>query len=143
EEMLLCVGAFMNMIGIVSRSYVFINQRNLMNEFNNSPVLDRAKQMKEEEKQVSEQSRELGTEINEKEDTINELEEAKAEIVKDQNHWLTEIGFYPTADPEWILKTNPVKSYFSEMEKRETYEAELAKLASQIEDWKDAISRSE
>lgn len=134
------LGVFMTIIGIASMSYVFIKHRNLMNEFNNSPVLDRANQLKEEEKQVSEQSRDLGTEINEKEDTINELEEAKAEIVKDQNHWLTEIGFYPTADPEWILKTNPVKSYFSEMEKRETYEAELAKLASQIEDWKDAIS---
>src|SRR5699024_6266921 len=134
------LGVFMTIIGIASMSYVFIKHRNLMNEFNNSPVLARANQLKEEEKQVSEQSRDLGTEINEKEDTINELEEAKAEIVKDQNHWLTEIGFYPTADPEWILKTNPVKSYFSEMEKRETYEAELAKLASQIEDWKDAIS---
>src|SRR5699024_6427614 len=134
------LGVFMTLIGIASMSYVFIKHRNLMNEFNNSPVLDRANQLKEEEKQVSEQSRELGTEINEKEDTINELEESKAEIVKEQNHWLTEIGFYPTADPEWILKTNPVKSYFSEMEKRETYEAELAKLASQIEDWKDAIS---
>lgn len=133
------LGVIMTIVGLASVSFVFVKHRNLMNDFNNSPVLDKANYLKDEEKQVSEQSRELGTEINEKEDMINEKEDLRAEIIKEQNHWLTDIGFYPTADPEWILKTNPVKQYFMEIEKREAYETELAKLNSQIEDWKDSI----
>lgn len=132
-------GVIMVVVGFLSSAFVFVKHRNLMNDFHNSPILDKANQLKDEEKQVIEQSRELGIEINEKEDIINNLEEDKEVIIKEQNHWLTDIGFYPTADPEWILKTNPVKQYFLEKEKRDAYEGELNQLYSQIEKWQDII----
>lgn len=129
------IGIMMLAAGAGSIVHVYLKHRQLMNEFNNHPLLEQVAQMREEERQINEQSREYGTEINEKEDVIHNLEEQQEVIIKDQQRWLTEIGFYPTADPTWILKVNPVKQYFIELDKREAYEKELSLLQNKIDEW--------
>ncbi|XJS10027.1 AAA family ATPase [Aerococcaceae bacterium WGS1372] len=133
------IGIVMLIAGGGSVIYVYLKHRQLMNEFNNHPLLEKAVQMKEEERQVNEQSRDFGTEINEKEDMIHRLEEEREVIIKDQQRWLTEIGFYPTADPGWILKANPIKQYFVELDKREAYENELSLLQAKLDKWMTSI----
>lgn len=139
SNIILWIGIILLVMGGAGIAYVYVKHRQLMNEFNNHPILEKAVQLREEERQLSDQSREFGTEINEKEDTISQLEEDRDKIIKDQHRWLTDIGFYPTADPEWILKTNPVKQYFIELDKREAYENELSLLQNKLDNWVSLI----
>lgn len=138
-NMLFWIGLLMTVFGVIASGLVFVKHRQLMKDFEESPILGTIEQLKDDSIQVSDQSKELGIEINQREDTIEELEADYNQLHKDQSRWLTSIGFYPTADPEIILKTDPASLYFEEKNKRYKYEEELKELKDKVEQWNTFI----
>lgn len=137
---LLWIGIFMSMIGLGILANEFIKHRRIISEYNNSPIPEQIIAIKEKEEQLNLESRDLGIEINRLEDIRNSYQNDYEELDRNQKRWLNLIGFYPTADPEIILKTNPVKQYMEESKKKKKYQEELASLSAQVTDWKEMIT---
>lgn len=133
------LGLVILILGLLSIGYIFIEHRKHHQTFSNSPILDKIQDLREREQQYTEQSKQMGTEINQREAALEALAKEIKTVLMDQQRWLIAIGFYPTADPEIILKTNPVKQYFEAKTARTQFEAERDALKEQIIEWRRKI----
>lgn len=134
------IGVILSLVGFGILINEFVNHRKILSDFNHSPIPNQILSIKEKEEQINHESRLLGIEINRLEDVKNNLQEEFQALDNQQKKWLNGIGFYPTADPEIILKANPVKQYFDESKKKSKYEEELRSLLTDIDNWKELLS---
>lgn len=133
------LGLAIALLGLLSVVYIFIEHRKHHKAFKNSPIIEKITDLRQKEQQYSEQSKVLGIEINERESAIEAIASELENVSSQQKRWLIAIGFYPTADPEIILKTNPVKHYFEAKAQRTQYEDEKDKLNEKIVEWRAKI----
>ncbi|MGO4936780.1 AAA family ATPase [Fundicoccus sp. Sow4_H7] len=140
SRMNLIIGAVVAIVGLIMTFAVFIKHRKEFKAFKESPIVSKISELREQENQYKEQINQLGIQINHRDDIINQIDAEIENNVRDQKHWLVEIGFYPTADPEIILKTNPAKQYFEAKDKRTLLEAEKETLEQQTNAWKESIA---
>lgn len=133
------LGLIVALLGFLSVVYIFIEHRKHHNKFKNSPIIEKTAELRQKEQQYGEQSKVLGIEINERESALEAIGNEVDSVTTQQKRWLVAIGFYPTADPEIILKTNPVKHYFEAKALRTQYEQEKETLNDQIFQWQAKI----
>lgn len=135
--LLFWLGIIMLIIGLVSTLYIFYGHRKKYQAFHNSPIVPKIAELRQKEIDYQEQSKAIGIEINHREEGLAEIEKEKQNNAQELQKWLVSIGFYPTADPEWVLKTNPVKAYFEAEALKEHFEAEINKNHKHIEEWRE------
>ncbi|UUX33940.1 ATP-binding protein [Fundicoccus culcitae] len=140
NNMYMIIGGILAVIGVVMSLIVFFKHRQLFKAFKESPVVTKIAELREQENQYKDQSNQLGIQINHRDEIIRQIDAEIENNIRDQKRWLVDIGFYPTADSEIILKTNPVKQYFEAKEKRALLEVEKDKLTEQTENWKMTIA---
>lgn len=133
------LGLVILVLGLLSLGYIFLEHRKQRQTFSNSPIIEKIQDLREREQQYTEQSKQMGTEINQREAALEALAKEIKTVLMDQQRWLIAIGFYPTADPEIILKTNPVKQYFEAKNLRTQFESERDALKEQITEWRRNI----
>lgn len=136
----LWMGAVIGLIGIGSLVYIFSENRKQYRAFHNSPIVTKIQELKEKEVEYHEQSKMLGTQINQLEEAIQDIELSLDDNTQQTSRWLADIGFYPTADPEIILKANPVLHYFAAKDLKEQLSGNLTDLIGKIDDWKKLVS---
>lgn len=93
----------------------------------------------EEEIRYKENIHEYTLEINERDKTIQKLEEEIRKSNVQLKNWLTTIGFYPTADAQWVLQTNPVKQYLEAKDLLQEYMEDKEELTAQIDEWRELL----
>lgn len=133
------IGVIFIVVAIAAGVYVFLQHRNKINAFNNHPSRQKIEELKQQEKVYSEDNEALSTEINNRDELLQEKEQTLTEIELQQKNWLQQLGFHPNADPDIVLKTNPVESYFNLLSKRETYLAEKKLVDQKVTQWQEAI----
>ncbi|WP_028125637.1 ATP-binding protein [Eremococcus coleocola] len=133
------LGVIIAVLGAGALIMVFSSHRQAFKEFRSNPIFEKIDQLKEKEGFAQDQARALGMEINDREERLEALKEDYQAIKNQQAHWLVELGFYPTADPEIVLKANPVKDYFEMKNKTQHYQAELGQTEVAIQTWKTAL----
>lgn len=136
---LILLAAGMVIIGIIAIGQIFFKHRQYIEAFQNNPIHEDIEHFKEDEGRFLEQSRGLGLEINQREADIQEIATKITEIEQAQKSWLVQLGFYPDANPEHVLKTNPAKHYFDAQERHFKYQAERSQLIQDLEDWRDSL----
>lgn len=139
QSVLWWIGVGVTFMGMASMGYIFNENRKRYAAFHNSPVLEKIQDLKEKEIQFHEQGKALGLQINEREATVAQLEEHLKGISEQQVRWLNAIGFYPTADPELILKANPVKHYFRAQLQQEELEEKRVALVENVQQWRATV----
>lgn len=133
------LGLAIALLGLLSVVYIFIEHRKHHKTFKNSPIIEKITELRQKEQQYGEQSKALGIEINERESALEAISAELESVSSQQKRWLVAIGFYPTADPEIILKTNPVKHYFEAKAQRTQFEEEKETLNKKIVEWRAKI----
>src|SRR5699024_10192967 len=130
------LGAVLTVIGLVSSLYVFFEHRKRFNIFHNSPIVSKIQELREKESGYQEQSKAIGIQINQRDEALEKIIEEREEVNRALQKWLVSIGFYPTADPELVLKTNPVKAYFESQSVKEKFIEEKEHNLQLIKDWR-------
>lgn len=138
-DWLMLLAGGMVLIGIMAMVQIFFKHRQYIEEFQANPIHQKIEELKEDEARYLEQSRGLGLEINQRQGDIQDLEDNIQAIRQSQQTWLTELGFYPDADPEHVLKTNPAKHYFEAQERHLKYQTERTQLIRDLETWRDSL----
>ncbi|WP_314211418.1 AAA family ATPase [uncultured Abiotrophia sp.] len=138
-NLLFWLGVLILVVGVLSIAYIFQSNRRRYQAFYNSPVLNKIQDLREKEIQYLEQSKVLGTQINQREEAIEAIEAELKNLASKQSRWLAAMGFYPTADPELILKANPVKQYFAAENQKKDLEAQKDKLTQQLTEWRSLL----
>lgn len=133
------LGLAIALLGLLSVIYIAVEHRKHHQSFKNSPIIEKISELRQKEVQYGEQSKALGIEINQRESALEAIVSEIENVSTQQKRWLVAIGFYPTADPEIILKTNPVKHYFEAKEQRTQFESEKEALSEQILKWRGII----
>ena len=139
QSILWWLGIIITFMGTASMGYIFNENRKRYAAFHNSPVLEKIQDLKEKEQQFHEQGKALGIQINEREAMVAQLEAQLAMIGDQQVTWLNAIGFYPTADPELILKANPVKHYFRAQIQQEELKEKRAIVMEAVQHWRATV----
>lgn len=130
------LGTILTVIGLVSSLYVFFDHRKRFNIFHNSPIVSKIQELREKESDYQEQSKAISIQINQRDEALEKIVEEREEVNKALQKWLVSIGFYPTADPELVLKTNPVKAYFEAQSVKEKFIEEKEHNLQLINDWR-------
>lgn len=136
SQILTYLGIFLIIAGLASGAYVFYRHRTYVNAFQGNPAQDKIESLRQQEAAYQEQSRALGLEINERLAQIEELDAQISQLKAEQKEWLGALGFYPDADPEIVLKTDPVANYDDTMQRLSAYEADLAALQEKVSQWR-------
>ncbi|MCR8968632.1 AAA family ATPase [Facklamia sp. 7083-14-GEN3] len=126
-------------VGILSSAYVFFEHQKYKKQFHSSPAIEKMAELQRKERQYQERSQELGQDINQREANLRSIEEELVRKKQEQQRWLVALGFYPTADAEMVLKSNPVKEYFQAETIRQQYEEERNNLNLEIAKWRKQI----
>lgn len=129
----------MVLIGLIVMAQIFFKHRQYIDDFQRNPIHQKIEELKVEESRYLEQSRGLGLEINQRQGDIQDIEDQIQDIQTDQQAWMIDLGFYPDADPEHILQTNPAKHYFEAQERHLKYQAERTQLIRDLEAWRDSL----
>lgn len=124
---------------VASVGFTFFKHRKKFQEFYNSPIIGKIQELREKELNYQEQSRQIGIQINEREQKLEDLSKKIEKVTQNLQKWLVSIGFFPTADAELVLKTNPVKSYFEAVEKKEQLTEKLAHYQEQVKNWRRLV----
>ncbi|MDO4432552.1 MAG: AAA family ATPase [Aerococcaceae bacterium] len=132
-------GGIMALLGFASVAYIFREHHKHRMQFRQSAIPSKIQELKEKDAVYQEQSQQIGLQINEREAQLEQLNEAMLQANTSQTRWLAAIGFYPTADPEIVLKTDPVKQYFEAKEQLEQFEAQKASLEAQVVAWRGVV----
>lgn len=132
-------GAILAGLGLASVLYIFREHRKQFEAFRNSPIIGQIQDLREKEMQHQEQSQAIGLQINQREEQLEELNQEMLQTNAAQSRWLGAIGFYPTADPEIVLKTDPVKQYFEAKDLLEQFETQKTELETQIHEWRQLV----
>ncbi|MGX7106676.1 AAA family ATPase [Hutsoniella sourekii] len=81
----------------------------------------------------------LAVEVNDKQTAIKKQTQALSTVQSKQAEWLAKLGFYPDADPEKVLKTNPVQEYFGAKDRLDKYNDTRNQLLSDITGWRTRL----
>ena len=136
----LVMGAgFIFVVGLILMMNVFIRHRNLIKDFNQNPIHQKIRDLHYQEEQLNQNSKDLGIDINDRELNIEQLQEDFDLLMNEQQAWFGEMGFYPTADPELILKSNSVKHYFETQKRYLQLENEHQEFQAKIDQWKELL----
>ena len=133
------LGSLITLLGSGLCVYTFLNHRRKFQAFQESPILMKLDELKGQEKQYRQRSQELGLEINEREEILESYLDDLDQIMVQQRRWLTDLGFYPTADPDLVLKANPVKDYFQMQAKCQDYRAALDEDQDKVDAWRTSL----
>lgn len=133
------VGAIIALLGLVSILYIFREHRKYFTAFRNSPILGKMQELRDRDLEYQEQSQSISLQINQREEQLEALGKEMVQIGVEQSRWLGAIGFYPTADPEIILKTDPVKQYFDAKDLFEQFELQKTELELQVRKWREQV----
>ncbi|WP_124059401.1 ATP-binding protein [Vaginisenegalia massiliensis] len=139
SKMFLIFGLIFSLIGLASIGYIFSAHRRRFADYRNDPILSQIQDLREKEADYYEQSKQTGLQINQRDEVIDQLANQLAKLGQEQIQWLKQIGFYPSADPELILKANPVKNYFQAKQQKEHFLTEIKQLEQKVEEWKTQI----
>ncbi|MBS4455836.1 AAA family ATPase [Tuanshanicoccus lijuaniae] len=137
--LLFWMGIVVVVIGLASLLSIFYNHRKKFHAFHNSPILKKIHELREKDLAYQEQSKQVGVQINQREEALEALAQEHVKIEQLLKQWLVGIGFYPTADPELVLKTNPVKTYFDAKKLLEKFQTEKAELEAKIVAWLQSL----
>ncbi|MCW6676267.1 AAA family ATPase [Aerococcaceae bacterium NML180378] len=132
-------GAILAGLGLASVLYIFREHRKQFVAFRNSPILAKIQDLREKEGLYQEQSQAIGLQINQREEQLEALNQEMLKANAEQSRWLGAIGFYPTADPEIVLKTDPVKQYFDAKALLEQFETQKSSLETQVREWRQLV----
>lgn len=138
-ELYLWLALGLGSVGLLSLGYVALEHRKQHLSYQNSPALAKMSELREKEISYQERSKALGSDINSREASLRQVVDELAEQNQNQQRWLVSLGFYPTADPDLVLKTNPVKQYFEAESMRSQYEEERNDLNLEIVKWQKSI----
>ncbi|MGF3065973.1 AAA family ATPase [Facklamia sp. P12950] len=127
-------------LGILSTAYVFFEHLKYKKKFHSSPAIEKMAELQRKERHYQDRSQELGQDINQREANLRSVEEELVRKRQEQQRWLVALGFYPTADAEIVLKSNPVKEYFQAETIRQQYEEERNDLNVEIAKWRKQIA---
>ncbi|MGF3076611.1 AAA family ATPase [Facklamia sp. P12955] len=127
-------------LGILSTAYVFFEHLKYKKKFHSSPAIEKMAELQRKERHYQDRSQELGQDINQREANLRSVEEDLVRKRQEQQRWLVALGFYPTADAEIVLKSNPVKEYFQAETIRQQYEEERNDLNVEIAKWRKQIA---
>ncbi|MGF3072846.1 AAA family ATPase [Facklamia sp. P12945] len=127
-------------LGILSTAYVFFEHLKYKKKFHSSPAIEKMAELQRKERHYQDRSQELGQDINQREANLRSVEENLVRKRQEQQRWLVALGFYPTADAEIVLKSNPVKEYFQAETIRQQYEEERNDLNVEIAKWRKQIA---
>lgn len=138
QNLMMLAGA-MVVVGIVISLVVLNKHRKLYRAFNTSPIIDKLDQLHNDEQHYIKHSKELGSQITARDAKLSELAGQIESLDHDAQKWLVNLGFYPTADMDLILKTNPVEEYYTAQAQAEEYKQELDRLTLEATNWKENI----
>lgn len=138
QNLMMLAGA-MVVVGIVISLVVLNKHRKLYRAFNTSPIIDKLDQLHNDEQHYIKHSKELGSQITARDAKLSELAGQIESLDHDAQKWLVNLGFYPTADMDLILKTNPVEEYYTAQAQAEEYKQELDRLTLEVTNWKENI----
>ncbi len=139
SQNLLILAGVLIVIGVIYSVFIFSKHRKLYDAFNYSPIITKLDQLQQDEKHYIDHSKSLGEQITARDTQLDNLGK-KEEALKEQAlQWLTHLGFYPTADFELVLKTNPVEEYYDAKTQAEEYREQLDELALEVNQWKETI----
>ena len=127
-------------IGLLAIIYVFIGHRKSKKQYNQSPALEKMAELKTKDLQYQDRSQSLGQDINQREASLRSLDADIIDVQQDQQRWLVSLGFYPTADAELILKSNPIKEYLQVERICRQYEEERNTLNVEIAKWRNSLA---
>ncbi|MGY4104825.1 AAA family ATPase [Ignavigranum ruoffiae] len=139
SSLFVIVAVLLAMVGLGQMIYIYLKHRNLVQSFQNNPIHQKIIDLHEQELQFVEQGKAFGLEINDREMKMEQLQEDLAKLMKEQQSWLSSMGFYPTADPEIVLKANPVKHYLETKVRYEKLLTEEAEQQARISAWVELI----
>lgn len=134
------LGFLVGGVGLLSLAYVAYEHRKQHFAYQNSPAISKMSELREKEISYQERSKALGSDINSREASLRQVVEDLAAQNQLQQRWLVSLGFYPTADPDLILKTNPVKQYFEAQATRTQYEDERNALNLEVVKWQQSLA---
>lgn len=126
-------------IGCVWMGYVFMRHRSLVDDYKTNPLHAKIADLHEKEAYYLQESKELSVNINEREMSLTKLKAKQADLLQQQQEWVVSLGFYPSADPEIIIKTNPIHNYLDAKDRYQRLQAEESQLRGQIDRWKEAV----
>lgn len=139
DNLLAILAIIFSLAGGGQMVYTYLKHRSLVQSFQNNPIHQKIIDLNEQEQQFMEQSKAFGLEINDREMRMEQLQEDLAKLLKEQQAWLSSMGFYPTADPEIVLKANPVKHYLDTQGRYQKLLAEEASQEEKITQWVELI----
>lgn len=139
NQALLWSGTGLAGLGLISILYVGLQHHKHHQNYRNSPAVDKISELRDKEQQYQERSQGLGWDINQREAALRQVNDELQIQHQNQQRWLVSIGFYPTADPDLILKSNPVKTYQEAEEVLLKYQDERNRLVVEIAKWQRSI----
>lgn len=138
-DLMIILISIIGILGIGQMVYIFNRHRTIFAAFEENPIHQKIRDLQDQELHFNNLSKDLGIQINDRESLIENLQADQEKLHKQQVAWLNKIGFYPTADPEIILKTNPVIHYFANKDRYEVLVEEESQLADKISKWQVLI----
>ncbi|MBG9981707.1 AAA family ATPase [Aerococcaceae bacterium DSM 111020] len=139
SQNLMILAIAMIVIGVIYSGFIFNKHRQLYHAFNHSPIISKLEQLQQDEQHYLDHSKSLGEQITARDAQLDNLSKRDEALTDQAQQWLTHLGFYPTADLELVLKTNPVEEYYRAKEQAEEYKARLDQLALEVTQWKETI----
>lgn len=126
-------------LAVASGIYIFIRHQQAKNNYQNSPIIEKMQELRQKDQQYQERSNALGGDINDREAALREGQAQIQALESRLQNWLVQLGFYPTAEVDLVLKSNPAKEYRQVLMMRDQYEQELSDLQVEILDWRHHI----
>ncbi|MBG9987681.1 AAA family ATPase [Aerococcaceae bacterium DSM 111176] len=139
SQNLMILAGVVVLVGVVISLVILNKHRKLYRAFNTSPIIDKLDQLHSDEQHYIKHSKELGSQITARDAQLGELDGEIETLDQKAQKWLVNLGFYPTADMDLILKTNPVEEYYTAQAQAEEYKKELDRLSLEITDWKENL----
>lgn len=133
------LGLIISAIGLASIVFIYLQHKRKIEEFAQSPILQKMEELKYQEESYLDQSRQMGISINDRNALLEGAKQELNEIILEQRKWLKSIGFQESADSELILKVNPVKQYFIAEEKLKQLKQELENLNNKMKSWRSLV----
>ena len=140
NQLLIRSGFGLLLAGILMIGYIAFSHARKRQEYDLDAIDQSILALEHEIEHFAQQMQQLSLTINAREDEQNHSKQQLTEFNQQKRHWLTQHGFYPTADLELIVKTNPVQQYIDEKEKQSQFQKEAGGLKARLANWLEKIT---
>lgn len=140
NQLLMRSGVGLVVAGILMISYIAFSHARKRQEYDLQAIDQSILTLEHEIEHFAQQMQQLTLTINAREDEQNHSKQQWTEFNQQKQHWLTQHGFYPTADLELIVKTNPVQQYIDEKKKQAQYQKEADDLQVRLAQWLEKVA---